>query len=75
MYDRHKMHFLILLVFWAAEEIIAITGSSNIPSCMDKCVCGNNGTEIRCEQPNSYTVLPVFDKEVGRYGAKAIREL
>ncbi|XP_072038259.1 BDNF/NT-3 growth factors receptor-like isoform X2 [Amphiura filiformis] len=74
MYDRHKMHFLILLVFWT-EEIIAITGSSNIPPCMDRCVCINNSTEMKCEQPNSYTVLPIFDEDVGSWGADAINDL
>ena len=76
MYDQQKMHFLILLVFWA-EEIIAITGSSSIPQCRspDKCVCANNGTEIICEQSNSFSSMPVFDRDVGSQGASMVRDL
>ena len=74
MYDQRKMHFLILLIFWA-EEIIAITGSSSIAQCPDKCVCNINGTEIKCEQSNSFSAMPVFDRDVGSQGASVVREL
>ena len=73
---------MILLLFWT-EEIVAITGSGNVglpppPTvvpCPDKCDCMNNGTDVRCDKPNSFVNLPDFSRNIGTEGAHKVVQL
>ena len=75
IYNQEKMRFIILLIFWAEELIATGYNSVTIPLCPDKCVCTNDNTEIKCEQPNSIKFTSLFDQDVGSQGASKVQKL